>query len=74
MFDFLATETLSALAKTDMQKSWIDDKERDLKGLDRLEVLRSFSSFDSENLMAVCEKIGVSFDDMQATLRVLKKI
>lgn len=72
--DFLATEALAGLAKTDMAASWIKDKEYQYQGLTRLEVLRSFSNFDSENLQAVCDELDISFDDMQATLRVLRKI
>jgi hypothetical protein len=74
MMDFLATEALAGLAKTDMAESWIKDKEHQYQGLTRLEVLRSFSNFDAENLQAVCTQLHVTVDDMQATLRVLKKI
>lgn len=74
MMDFLATEALTALSQTDMAASWIKDKEYQYQGLTRLEVLRSFSNFDAVNLKAVCDQIDVSFDDMQATLRVLRKI
>ena len=74
MMDFLANQTLIALAKTDMAASWYGDKAREFDGMDRLSVLRSFSNLDSSNLQAVCDQLGVSVDDMQATLRVLRKI
>jgi DNA-binding MarR family transcriptional regulator len=72
--DFLASEALAGLSKTDMAASWIKDKEHEYKDMNRLAVLRSFSNFDSENLKAVCDQLGVSVADMQATLRVLSKI
>ena len=74
MIDFLAKEALAGLAKTSMAASWIADKEHQYKEMDRLAVLRSFSNFDAGNLAAVCDQLGVSVDDMQATLRVLRKI
>jgi hypothetical protein len=73
--DFLAQKTINALEQfTDMPDSWIKDKCHDFKEKDRLSVLRSFSNFDAENLEVICEALGVSVDDMQATLRVLRKI
>lgn len=75
MLDFLAQKTIDALEQfTDMPDSWIRDKCHDYKEKDRLAVLRSFSNFDAKNLEVICEAIGVSVDDMQATLRVLRKI
>ena len=74
MMDFLATETITALKKTKMALSWIEDKEHEFMSFDRLKVLRSFANFDAANLKAVCEQIDVSVADMQATLRVLTKI
>lgn len=74
MIDFLAMQVLEALKKAGVAQSWIDDKKHDFEGFDRLKVLRSFSNLDQKNLTAVCEQIGVSMQDMQATLRVLRKI
>lgn len=72
--DFLATQTLIGLSKTDTAKSWIKEKEHEYEDMNRLAVLRSFCNFDSENLKAVCDQLGVSVANMQATLRVLRKI
>lgn len=72
--DFLASKVLTALKKTDMAASWIRDKEHEFKEMDRLKVLRSLTSLDAENLEAVCDELGVSIDDIQATFRVLRKI
>jgi len=72
--DYLAFEVIKALRKTDMAESWIKDKEHEFKDMTRLQVLRSLSNLDSDNLQAVAAQICVSVEDMQATLRVLKKI
>lgn len=73
--DFLARTAIDALQKfSDMPESWIAGKARDFEGLDRLAVLREFSSFDERNLEIVCESLDVFHADMLATLRVLRKI
>lgn len=72
--DFLATEAIAALRKNGMAESWIRDKEYSYKDASRLDVLRSFSNFDAGNMKAVCDQLGVSVEDMRATLRVLQKI
>lgn len=73
--DFLARTAIDALQKfSDMPESWIAGKARDFEGLDRLAVLREFSSFDELNLEVVSEYLGISHSDMLATLRVLQKI
>lgn len=72
--DYVATEVLEALKKTGMDSSWIKDKEHEFKDMNRLSVLRSLSNLDSGNLQAVATQLNVSLDDMQATLRVLRKI
>jgi hypothetical protein len=72
--DEFAVQVLNALIKTEMTSSWIIDKRQEFIYMDRLEVLRSLSDFDSETLNIVCKEIGVSFNDMKGTLRVLKKI
>jgi len=72
--DSLALKTLDALKKTDNPATWIEDKEREFLGMKRWEVLRSFSSLDRQNREAVATEIGVTFDDFEAMLRVLKKV
>lgn len=72
--DSLALKTLDALKKADNPTTWIEDKKRELIGMTRWEVLRSFSSLDRQNREAVATEIGVTFDDFEAMLRVLKKV
>ncbi len=72
--DWLAQQTIDALKKTSMSANWIAGKEHEYKDDDRLAVLRSFSNFDDKNLAIICDQLDISFDDMQATLRVLRKI
>ncbi len=72
--DFLATQVLNALKKTDMDSSWIAGKEFEYRDKSRLEILRSLSNFDSENLAAICKELSVTVEDIRATLRVLQKI
>lgn len=71
--DWLAEKVINAFSK-DNDPGWVEQKKRELQGMDRLKVLRSLSSLDQLNLTAVCEQIGVSPDEMQVTLGVLKKI
>ena len=71
--DWLAEKVINALSK-DNDPGWVEQKKRELQGMDRLKVLRSLSSLDQLNLTAVCEQIGVSPDEMQVTLNVLRKI
>lgn len=72
--DFLASQIIQSLKKTDMASSWISDQFRKMKDMDRLEVLRHMSHFDKENLAVICADLNVSVEDMQATLRVLRKV
>ena len=72
--DYLAQQAISALKKTEMDPSWIEGKAFEYKELSRIDVLRSFSNFDADNLNAICNQLNVSEQDMQATLRVLRKI
>ncbi len=72
--DFLGTQVLNALKKTNMATSWISDKEFEYRDKSRLEILRSLSNFDSENLAAICKELSVTVEDIRATLRVLQKI
>lgn len=72
--DFLATTVISALEAKGMAPSWINGKEHEFKGMDRLKVLRSLTNLDDGNLQAVCNEIEVSIEDMKATFRVLRKI
>jgi hypothetical protein len=74
MTDYLASEVVKALKTTDMDASWIRDKEHEFKDMTRLQVLRSLSNLDSDNLQTVCAQLHVTVSDMQATLRVLTKI
>jgi hypothetical protein len=48
-----------------MAESWIKDKEHEFKDMTRLQVLRSLSNLDSDNLQAVADQICVSIEDMQ---------
>ena len=72
--DFLAAKVIDALQKTQMAKSWIEDKKANLARMDRLTVLRSMSNLDDDNLRAVCSELDVDIGDMVATLRVLTKL
>lgn len=67
-------QVLNALIKTDMPSSWVNEKRYEFEDMDQLELLRYFSNFDSATLHTVCDEIGVSFKDMQGTLKVLQKI
>jgi hypothetical protein len=58
--DYLAFEVIKALRKTQMAESWIKDKEHEFKDMTRLQVLRSLSNLDSDNLQAVADQICVS--------------
>jgi hypothetical protein len=55
--DYLAFE-VKALRKTQMAESWIKDKEHEFKDMTRLQVLRSLSNLDSDNLQAVADQIS----------------
>lgn len=71
--DWLAQKVVDAIRQGN-DTSWVEQKRREFAGIGRLEVLRSLGNLDSLNLNAVCSGIGVSFEEMQATLNVLKKI
>lgn len=73
--DWLAERALVAFkSDPDNNSSWINDKAREFQGMDRLKVLRSFTNLDHCNLDAVACEIGVTVEEMQATLNVLRKI
>lgn len=73
--DYLAQKTIDAFEQfSDMPDSWIRDKAYEFEDMDRLAVLRSFTSLDSRNLEVICSVLDVSVDDMRATFRVLTKI
>ena len=72
--DWLADKIIAALETTDMAQSWIQDKKREYTGKTRLEIMRSLSNFDSDNLNAICESLDVTHEDMQTTLSVLSKL
>ena len=71
--DWLAEKVVNALSK-DNDPGWVEQKKRELQGMDRLKVLRSLGNLDSLNLGAVCEAIGVRPDQMEVTLNVRRKI
>lgn len=73
--DWLAERALAAFrSDPDNSSSWINDKEREFHVMDRLKVLRSFTNLDHCNLDAVAMEIGVTVEEMQATMNVLRKI
>lgn len=73
--DRLAILIFQALKeKTQMAPSLVSEEFEKMKGMDRLEILRSILIYDGENLKVICSEIGCSVDDMRATLRVLEKI
>lgn len=73
--DLLAICVFQALKeKSKEDPSWVSEEFEKMKGMDRLEILRSISIYDAEILEAVCAQIGCSVDDMKATLRVLQII
>ncbi len=73
--DWLANQVVKALQETKMDKSWIEDKARELEEMSRMDVLRWMpSKLDAVNLAAVCERLEISVADMKATQRVLQKI
>lgn len=74
IMDWLAVKTLESLKKVDNPASWVKDKESEFVGMTRFEVLRSFLNFDCHNREAIADSLGVDFYDLEATLRVMRKI
>jgi hypothetical protein len=74
--DWLLETALFAISKAKPEmRFWCDEKLCEERDSDRLKALRFIcNSLDREHKRIVCDALCISFDDLEATKRVLHKI
>ncbi|MCP9759389.1 hypothetical protein EGI20_08710 [Aquitalea sp. S1-19] len=74
--DWLLQTALSAIIETQPElERWARDKEHEGKNFDRFESLRFICfDLDAENRRIVAERLGVTFEQLEAVRSVLRKI
>ena len=72
--DYLAEEVLTTFAELGFDRAYILDKRNSLTGKDRFAVLVWCNNLDSKCKEALAERLGVSEDDLNITLKTVNRL
>lgn len=71
--DWLGRHILAALKERGLAQSYIEDKRRELAGLDRLETIRWCIRLDRDNLSALADRLGITLPELATTVRTITR-
>lgn len=72
--DWLSEQILEFLRLDGFDPAYLESKKSELEDKDRFEVVIWCGRLDSEKLRGLADYLGVPFEDLEATVRTVKKL